>query len=530
MSTPPIKIVADKAPPGQPTADTPGRIRPVSMPASLGAANATQPRKKLSLADALAKQRERRQKERALQQSFADDKGITFEEAGDALKKAREFNAAEKKQKEAEEAMKMQQKLETERLAAEIKENERREARMQEKREAEEMAKQAVEADQLLNKLETERLERQKAASEKPEVEKWEVQRRLVERSKNEPLEDQKFDEQRDTVKSKAQKKRHQEKKKRQAAKRRAGDKKSAVEITLDSEDERQQPDLESEVDLEPALHAVNNNKGIMKKPSRVPSVTKTVTFDPSIVLDPEKNMFFHPKKVLEISTTTKAHTDKAHKLQIANAMTNNLDNDATNNEIIDQASAMSKSPTKAPHTPDKSGGPSRNKKPSPAEIVSPEPVKTTPASQRRRGPNGRFLPNEKIDKKESTKTPPTTPTAGKAKPAKGARREPVPGSTARLVNLPLARPTVELRDWIPSAPELAVNLWNTARDGGNLEEQLEELPEAAGDGRLFLTYRCILANEVVQSCWPWARRFSTRPRRKPKPSSRTARRRRGES
>jgi hypothetical protein len=149
MSTPPIKTVADKAPPGEPTADTPGRIRPISMPASLGAANGTQPRKILSLADALAMQRDRRQR----QQSFADDKGIIFEEAGDALKKASEIKAAEKKkQKEAEAEMKLQQQLEAERVAAEKKQKQR------------------------------------------------EVERLLVERSKNKPLE-----EQGDTVKSEAQ-------------------------------------------------------------------------------------------------------------------------------------------------------------------------------------------------------------------------------------------------------------------------------------------------------------------------------------
>jgi hypothetical protein len=115
MSTLPIKTVSDKAPPGEPTADSPGRIRPVSMPASLGAANGTQPRKTLSLGEALAKQRDRRKR----QQSFADDKGITFEEAGDVLKKAREIKAAQKKkQKEAEQAMKLQQQKEAERVRA----------------------------------------------------------------------------------------------------------------------------------------------------------------------------------------------------------------------------------------------------------------------------------------------------------------------------------------------------------------------------------------------------------------------------
>jgi hypothetical protein len=150
MSTPAIKTVADKAPPGEPTADSPGRIRPISMPTSLGAANGTQPRKILSLADALAMQRDRRQR----QQSFADDKGITFEEAGDALKKAREIKAAEKKkQKEGEAEMKLQQQLQAERVAAEKKQKQR------------------------------------------------EVERLLVERSKNKLLE-----EQGDTVKSEAQK------------------------------------------------------------------------------------------------------------------------------------------------------------------------------------------------------------------------------------------------------------------------------------------------------------------------------------
>jgi hypothetical protein len=126
------------------------------MPAFLGAANGTQPRKTLSLAEALAKQRDRRQH----QQSFANDKGITFEEAGDALKKATEIKAAEKKkQKEAEEAMKLQQQqLEAERVVAEKKQKQR------------------------------------------------EVERLLVERSKNKPLEDQKLEEQGDTVKSEAQK------------------------------------------------------------------------------------------------------------------------------------------------------------------------------------------------------------------------------------------------------------------------------------------------------------------------------------
>jgi hypothetical protein len=103
-------------------------------------------------------QRDRRQKERALQQSFADDKGITFEEAGDALKKAREINAAEKKPKKAEAEMKLQQQSEAERVAAEKKQKQR------------------------------------------------EVERLLVERSKNKPLEDQKLEEQGDTVKSEAQK------------------------------------------------------------------------------------------------------------------------------------------------------------------------------------------------------------------------------------------------------------------------------------------------------------------------------------
>jgi chemotaxis protein histidine kinase CheA len=162
MSTPPIKTVADKAPPGEPTADSPGRVRPISMPASLGAANGTQPRKILSLADALAMQRDRRQR----QQSFADDKGITFEEAGDALKKAREIKAAEKKQKEAEE-----------RVAAEKKQ------------------KEAEEAMKLQQQLEAERV-----AAEKKQKQR-EVERLLVERSKNKPLE-----EQGDTVKSEAQK------------------------------------------------------------------------------------------------------------------------------------------------------------------------------------------------------------------------------------------------------------------------------------------------------------------------------------
>jgi hypothetical protein len=179
MSTPPIKTVADKAPPGEPTADSPRRIRPVSMPASLGAANGNQPRKTLSLGAALAMQRDRRKR----QQSFADDKGITFEEAGDALKKAREIKAAEKKkQKEAEAEIKLQQQLKAERVTAEKKQKEVEEAmKLQQQKEAE------------------------RIAAEKKQKQR-DVERLLVERSKNKPLEDQKLEEQGDTVKSEAQK------------------------------------------------------------------------------------------------------------------------------------------------------------------------------------------------------------------------------------------------------------------------------------------------------------------------------------
>jgi membrane protein involved in colicin uptake len=64
--------------------------------------------------------------------------GITFEEGDDALKKAREINAAEKKQKKAEAEMKLPQQLEAERVAAEKKQKEAEEAmKLQQQLEAE---------------------------------------------------------------------------------------------------------------------------------------------------------------------------------------------------------------------------------------------------------------------------------------------------------------------------------------------------------------------------------------------------------